>query len=90
MSVEQRKGIAKKLSVLQASQRATAKALGVGEQTVARDLGKNRGAPHGASVDAQAARDAGLDRERAPHGAPVAITASGSAAAKAADREAAS
>jgi len=44
IAVEQRKELVKELALMRASQSATAKALGVSEPTVARDLGKTRGA----------------------------------------------
>lgn len=40
IAIEQRKKLAKRLAAIQASQRATAKVLGVSDETVARDLGK--------------------------------------------------
>lgn len=68
-SLEQRKEIARRLAALQASQRATARMLGVGEQTVARDLGKPRGAPNGATALEKTAPAQASDEQPAPHGA---------------------
>jgi len=71
VAIDQRKKIAKRLEQLDASQRATARLLGVSEQTVARDLGKNRGAPHGARSGKKANEIRELDTASAPHGAPA-------------------
>jgi len=49
VEIKKRKKIAKKLASLRATQRASAKMLGVSEVTVARDIGKNRGATNVAS-----------------------------------------
>jgi len=46
---DERKDLVQQLAAIRAGQRATARLLGVGEQTVARDLGKLRGAPNGAA-----------------------------------------
>lgn len=46
-AIDQRKKLAKRLAELHAQQQATARLLGVSEQTVARALGKPRGAPNG-------------------------------------------
>ena len=44
IAIDQRKKLAKRLADLRATQRATAKMVGVTEVTIARDLGKKRGA----------------------------------------------
>jgi hypothetical protein len=56
---------------LGAGPRATAKVLGVSEQSVARDLGKSRGnAPKGANGETDSAKNSGSNDADAPKGAP--------------------
>jgi hypothetical protein len=84
----QRKGLARKLEELQASQRSTAKALGVGETRVARDLGKSRGAPSGAPKDDTPHGRAESGDSSAQSGAPSQFDIPGGRVAQTAQRQA--
>jgi len=64
IAIPQRKRLAKKLDDLRATQRATAKALGVNEITIARDLGKDRGATNVAEDYTQPLIDEELKQEK--------------------------
>jgi len=82
INVTRRKKLAKKLDEVHASQRATARALGVNEITVARDLGKKRGAT---SVDLPSLSDKELEDGTATDVAPERpnpLTTEGSEAAR--------
>lgn len=68
IAIEQRKKFAGRLKQIQASQRATAKMLGVGAGTIARDLSP---APNGASAESLAAESGASGNETAPIGAPA-------------------
>ena len=65
--VERRKRLAKKLESIEASQRATAKVLGVSHQTVGRDLDDG---PHGPPMDPKANDRTTDDTDDGPHGPP--------------------
>lgn len=69
---EQRKSIARRIKELQpdTSQRKIAGVLGVSEATVARDMGKSRGATNVAPEEAEATDDEGSDSETATNVAP--------------------
>lgn len=70
MAATDRKRLVEKLAVFGASQRAIGRSLGVGEQTVARDLGKDRrGAPMGAPMPEEPREDAAVEQLSAPNGA---------------------
>jgi len=82
IAIEQRKKLAKKLTDLRATQRATAKALGVDHKTISRDVGENSPQlePKPAPV-----KDENEDLgENSPNPPPPHITQSGLIAAKAA------
>jgi N6-adenosine-specific RNA methylase IME4 len=85
-----RQRLARKLvRELEASQRQAARTLGVGEQTVARDLGKDRrGAPKGAEPSNEAASTADALTDGAPKGAPAWLDASGEDARRLLERDA--
>ena len=82
LQVDHRKSITRRLAVLEASQRATAKALGVDEITVARDLGKKRGATDVAPRELEVASEQVGNVADATNVAPAHIQVSGEDAAK--------
>lgn len=83
LSLEMRKKLVKKLYALPGvTQRAVAKAVGVGHGTVERDL-----APNGAIGIRKAAKNQSNERDLAPNGA-TSLSQSGSAAAEVAEAEA--
>jgi hypothetical protein len=84
--IDQRSRISKRLEELRVSQRAAAKALGVSEQTIARDLGKARGhAPKGAQAEKKTSKNKALQGVGAPKGA--AISLGGTEAAELVEKE---
>lgn len=83
IAVEQRRGLARKLEELQASQRATAKALGVSHTTVQNDLGRKL--PPVAETPHGEATEHGNDGKKLP---PSEFSTSGKQIAKTAQRQA--
>ena len=77
ISIEKRKKISKKLADLRATQRASAKMLGVGAGTIARDV-----APSGAKPEKESAPVKDVEVDIAPNGAKPPSSQSGAAVAK--------
>jgi hypothetical protein len=90
IAIDQRKKLAKRLSDLRATQRATGKMLGIKEITIVRDLGKNRGATNVAKESRKTTISGGLEEEKTTDvvSPPPMIAQSGPQAAKAAEKAA--